>query len=322
MPAAFQRVLPTAARPEGPIADFNVQQLGFYAQDEWSPTDRASRSPAGSGWTCRSTTSRPRTRRWWPTRSCRSTPPTSPAATCCGRRGSGSTSIPGRRPDDRARRRGLLHRAAALRVALERVRQYRPRAGPLTCTGADRARRSRWTRPRSRPTCAGGARRVGGGPSPNYFVSDFKFPQTFRISLGADHRLPGGFVGTVDLLYSKNVNQLYVQDANLINRGLNAEGRFMYGTIGVGGTGPSLATPSRVAPTSGPDGISMPCSTPTPHSAGPSPAPIQIQKSFTNGFELNAGYTHSGLEGCHLAHEQPGVLQLPVRRGRRSARVA
>ncbi len=79
----------------------------------------------------------------------------------------------------------------------------------LTCTGATVP--SFTVDPAAQPSvCAGGGTASAPVPSSNYFVSDFKFPQTFRISLGADHRLPGGFVSTMDLLYSKNVNQLYV----------------------------------------------------------------------------------------------------------------
>src|SRR5206468_3277058 len=107
-----------------------------------------------------------------------------------------------------------------------------------------------------------------------------------------DHRLPGGFVGTVDLLYSKNVNQLFVQDANLREGGQNSEGRFMYGTIG--SAGPAfVSTPSRIAPGSGPDAIgNAVLHTNTPLGRTYS-GTIQIQKSFSRGLEVNAGYTHS-----------------------------
>jgi hypothetical protein len=146
--------------------------------------------------------------------------------------------------------------------------------------------------PAAQPTvCAGGGGAAAAVPSPNYFVSDFKFPQTFRVSLGADHRLPGGLVGTVDLLYSKNVNQLYVQDANLNNLGPNSEQRFMYGTIGVGGTGAFVATPSRKAVAPNAIGAAV-LHTNTPAGRTYS-GTLQIQKSFGSGFEINAGYTYS-----------------------------
>lgn len=162
----------------------------------------------------------------------------------------------------------------------------------LTCTGATVP--SFTVDPAAQPSvCAGGGTASAPVPSSNYFVSDFKFPQTFRISLGADHRLPGGFVSTMDLLYSKNVNQLYVQDANLVDRGQNSEGRFMYGTIGTSGTGAFAAAPTRLTPTSGPDAIGAAVlHTNTPLGRTYS-GTIQLQKSFTSGFEANAGYTYS-----------------------------
>jgi hypothetical protein len=162
----------------------------------------------------------------------------------------------------------------------------------LTCTGTDIPAFT--VDPAAQPSaCASGAGASAAVPSPNYFVEDFKFPQTFRISLGADHRLPGGFVGTVDLLYSKNVNQLYVQDANLASLGRNGESRFMYGALATSGTGAFVATPTRVAPSTGPDGIfNAVLHTNTPLGRTYS-GTIQVQRSFSDHFELNAGYTYS-----------------------------
>jgi hypothetical protein len=148
--------------------------------------------------------------------------------------------------------------------------------------------------PDNQPTvCAGGAGATAARPSPSYFVDDFKFPQTFRISVGADHRLPYGVVGTFDFLYAKNVNQLYLRDANLINQGQNSEGRFMYGTLGVSGTGAFTATPTRITPSSGPEAVGaavLHSNTPLGRTFS---GTIQLQKSFTGGLEFNVGYTYS-----------------------------
>jgi hypothetical protein len=67
----------------------------------------------------------------------------------------------------------------------------------------------------------------------------------------------------------------------------------MYGTIGTSGTGAFAATPSRVTPTSGPDAIGAAVlhnNTPLGRTYS---GTIQLQKSFTSGFEANAGYTYS-----------------------------
>lgn len=95
---------------------------------------------------------------------------------------------------------------------------------------------------------------VSTGPQPrlSLFDPDVRFPQNLKAALGVDHRLPGGLVGTLDVLVTRAVHQLYVTDANLappsgISRG---EGnRVLYGTINAT-TG--LATPARLSAAFGP----------------------------------------------------------------------
>ncbi len=48
-----------------------------------------------------------------------------------------------------------------------------------------------------------------------YYDPNFRFPQTLRFALGADHTLPWGVVGTVDFLFTKYINNYYITDANL-----------------------------------------------------------------------------------------------------------
>jgi hypothetical protein len=55
-------------------------------------------------------------------------------------------------------------------------------------------------------------------PTPLITVFDpaFRYPRNLKIALGADARLPWGLVGTVDLLYTRGVNQLAERDLNLL----------------------------------------------------------------------------------------------------------
>ena len=290
--AAFERVLATAARPDGPVANFKVQQLGLYAQDEWTPTgrltltaglrmdvpfnDKPAQNPAlaANPFLPINTADFPSGNVLWSPRVGFNFDPL----------GTGQTIIRGGAGWFTGRPPYVWLSNAFVGTGLEQQ--------TLTCTGTTVPAFT--PDPASQPTtCAGGGAATAPRPSPSYFVKDFKFPQTFRISLGADHRLPGGFVATVDLLYSKNVNQLYVQDANLRQGGQNAEGRFMYGSIGTSGTGAFISTPSRIAPASGPDAIGNAVL----HTNSPLGrtylGTIQIQKSFAAGFEINAGYTHA-----------------------------
>ncbi len=44
---------------------------------------------------------------------------------------------------------------------------------------------------------------------------DFKFPQTWRSNIAVDRRLPGGFVGTGEFIYNRDVNGMAYINANL-----------------------------------------------------------------------------------------------------------
>lgn len=88
--------------------------------------------------------------------------------------------------------------------------------------------------PASQPTvCANGS-----GPVSrlSFFDPDTRFPQNLKLSMGADHLLPGGVVGTLDLLYTRAVHQPYLTDANLQPPAGVARGegnRLLYGTPAV-----------------------------------------------------------------------------------------
>jgi hypothetical protein len=60
---------------------------------------------------------------------------------------------------------------------------------------------------------------VSGVPAPSYGLAftnpDFRFPQLWRSNIAVDRRLPFGFVGTGEVLYSRDVNGVYYINANL-----------------------------------------------------------------------------------------------------------
>lgn len=49
----------------------------------------------------------------------------------------------------------------------------------------------------------------------NVTDKDFKLPQVWRFNAGIDHELPMGFIGTLDIIASKNINNIRYQDINL-----------------------------------------------------------------------------------------------------------
>lgn len=60
---------------------------------------------------------------------------------------------------------------------------------------------------------------VTGAPAASYALAvttpDFRFPQLWRSNIAVEQKLPFGFVGTVDLLYGRDVNAVYYYNANL-----------------------------------------------------------------------------------------------------------
>lgn len=56
---------------------------------------------------------------------------------------------------------------------------------------------------------------VAGQAVVNTFDPDFRFPQDLKLSLGVDRRLPGDLVASVEWLYSRAVNQIFLEDINL-----------------------------------------------------------------------------------------------------------
>jgi hypothetical protein len=54
---------------------------------------------------------------------------------------------------------------------------------------------------------------------------NFKFPQTWKSSLGIDAKLPAGFVGTLEGIYNKDLNVAFGKNPNLVNpKQLNVTG--------------------------------------------------------------------------------------------------
>ncbi len=151
--------------------------------------------------------------------------------------------------------------------------------------------------PNAQPSdCKGGT----GTPTPaknqgeiDYFDSKTKYPQNFRVSLGADRRLPWGLLASADFLYTRDVNGWYTSDANLMSMGHDAEGRALYGALGTtvlaaGGT--SLrSTAARIDPANLTSAIKV-----YNKSGGRVyNATVGLAKIFDEGIEIGAAYTYS-----------------------------
>lgn len=49
------------------------------------------------------------------------------------------------------------------------------------------------------------------------FEEDFTLPQQLKNSLAVDARLPGGIIGSLEMIYAKDINTLYSKNVNLVN---------------------------------------------------------------------------------------------------------
>jgi len=137
--------------------------------------------------------------------------------------------------------------------------------------------------------CAG----TGGPPAPgianvNYFDPDFKFQQALKVAVGVDRRLPWGVIATLDFLHTRGRNTMYLTDDNLVPGASSGEGRQLYGAFN---------------PTSGsatPQRVSTAFRTVVRHENRSEDRSTlvtgQLQKRFSNGVEFNASYTYAKAE--------------------------
>ena len=288
----FERALPTALRPDGPVADFRVKQYGFYAEDRFSPV-----------------------RNLTLTAGVRMDVPTQPSPTLnpildtihfafLG----GGTVNTGSFPSGNilwSPRLGFNYNVNGEGQTILRggvgIFSGRPpyvwlsnaygntglEQASLVCTGASVPAFT--IDPNNQPTACNPATTPSAGrPSIVYFDSNFKFPQAAKLALGLDRELGWGVVGTVDFIYTKAINEFLLEDVNVTGiQGSSAgeTGRPLYGTINAA-TG--AATVSRVTGTYA--DVIRNRNTNGDHSAS---LAVQFQKRFSNGVEFSASYTYS-----------------------------
>jgi hypothetical protein len=290
LPNRFERALPTALRPDGPIADFRVKQFGFYGEDRFSPVrnltltagvrmdvpsqpsptlnpilDTTRFSLLGGGTV--NTGSFPSGNILWSPRLGFNYNVNGESQTIL-RGGVGIFS--GRPPY-------VWLSNAYGNTGLEQA--------SLVCTAASLPTFT--LDPNNQPTSCGAAPSAG-RPSVVYFDSNFKFPQAAKLALGIDRELGWGVLGTVDFIYTKAINEFLLEDVNLTgvqSASPGETGRLLYGTINPA-TG--AATASRVTGTYA--DVIRNLNTSGDHSTS---LAVQFLKRFSNGVEFNASYTYA-----------------------------
>ena len=115
---------------------------------------------------------------------------------------------------------------------------------------------------------------------------NLRMAESFRTSLAVDRQLPGGVNASIEALYSRVRSDFLFVNANLRGpQGVDSHGRVMYGTIKPSG----VADPALIGNKRFLEVIDL-----RNHSQGYSwSVTAQIDKAFSDRYELRASYTHS-----------------------------
>lgn len=123
----------------------------------------------------------------------------------------------------------------------------------------------------------------------NLISKDFKSPKILRTSLGFDKRFGNGWTGTIELLYTKNLQEIYYQQINILPPTLSSVGpgaRTVYSFSG------SPAKPSFGLGNKNPyTDIFLLYNNPDKKGFSYN-FTASIDKAFKNGFAFNASYTY------------------------------
>ncbi len=305
-PNFYARALPGLLRPDGPVADFNVTQVGFYGEDRFSPVPNLTvtaglrmdvpslpapaENPAldtipfaSLGGDSMRTSSTPSGNILW-------SPRLGFNYDIGGRQETilrGGVGIFSGRPpyvwvsnaygNTGLEQRTLLCNGAASGgspLGTDTVPAFTvdPSAQPMKCGGGG---------PTSDSASAGATSIV-------VYDKAFKFPQALKVALGVDRALPWNLFATVDFIYTKAINQYYLEDINL--RGIQGAssgeaGRPLYGTINPATGAAILSRRTGLA-----NDIIENRNVSKDQSTS---LAFQLQKRFSDGLEFNAAYTYS-----------------------------
>jgi len=298
-PVEFQRRLALSPLQEPGTASFNVAQLGFYVQDEWTVAknfrltpgirmdvpflSKANQNPAlVNNPTFPIDTSKvPTGNPLWSPR----------LGFNWDIDGDSSTILRGGAGIFSGRPAYVWVSNAYLGNGLSQVE--------LTCFGVNSMGQNKvpdfTVDPNGQPSTCGD----GSGPTTaanqgeiDYFDPNTKYPQLFRVALGADRRLPWGIIGSVDLMYSTDVNGWYTTDANLVNQGTNGEGRTLYGEFDRSTPTTFVADPIRVDPVT----LTQAVKVYNKNGSYAYSGTLQLQKTLFRRLDVFVAYTYSRSE--------------------------
>ena len=126
----------------------------------------------------------------------------------------------------------------------------------------------------------------------------FKWPQVWTTDLAIDHQLPGGLLGTLEVIYGKDIHGIFMRNADLrapVGSLPAPDGRPYYGGAGNNSLNPSL----------GGAGIYVLDNTSEGHSLN---VTAQLRKSLASGLSASIGYSFTDARNNLKSTEIASVL--------------
>src|SRR5437879_2005379 len=126
----------------------------------------------------------------------------------------------------------------------------------------------------------------------------FKWPQVWTTDLAIDHELPGGLLGTLEVIYGKDIHGIFMRNADLrapVGSLPAPDGRPYYGGAGNNSLNPSLAG----------GGIYVLDNTSDGHSIN---VTAQLRKNFASGLSTSLGYSFTDARNNLKSTEIASVL--------------
>ncbi len=113
------------------------------------------------------------------------------------------------------------------------------------------------------------------------FAKDFKLPQVFKANAAVDQRLPGGLIGSVEAIFTSNINNVFYQNLNLPPATNTLEG--------TPDNRPIFNQRDPVDTTGSYTGVYLASNTKKGYAYN---FVLQLSKPLTNGFSADIGYTY------------------------------
>ena len=133
----------------------------------------------------------------------------------------------------------------------------------------------------------------------NAMVPDFKLPQVWTTDFAVDKKLPGNMLGTLELIYGKDINAIYMRNADLVEPvGYLDDGRPYYGAK-------DLAHELNTAYPGENAGVYVIDNTNEGHNLT---ITAQLRKFFKNGLETSFAYTYLNAKNNLKSTEIASVL--------------